>query len=199
MRKAKECRRQLKRCDRITSQIVCRGGPNKEARVKRAVRDYLAVGRDLSAKVDASLLDLCDPPVDTAHWEALAYFHRMLDKHLDLIQRRLLHEETIPAHEKVFSLFEPCLSGLLPNRDSACAFPFVCDGVDSNVVAFGTKPDRQGFNKGAGTASSPCVLVCCMGTGDEAVPAPIERIFHGRPWRQVFLFASFQSQGNKQT
>ena len=31
----------------------------------------------------------------------------MLDKHLDLVQRRLLQEETIPAHEKVFSLFEP--------------------------------------------------------------------------------------------
>ena len=71
------------------------------------MRDYLAVGRDLSAKVDASLLDLCDQPVDTAHWEALEYFHRMLDKHLDLVQRRLLQEEAIPAHEKVFSLFEP--------------------------------------------------------------------------------------------
>ena len=31
----------------------------------------------------------------------------MLDKHRDLIARRLLREETIPAHEKVFSLFEP--------------------------------------------------------------------------------------------
>jgi hypothetical protein len=29
------------------------------------------------------------------------------DKHLDLVARRLLNEETIPAHEKVFSLFEP--------------------------------------------------------------------------------------------
>jgi IS5 family transposase len=106
-RKAKEWRRQLKRCERITSQIVYRGGPNKEARVKRAVRDYLAVGRDLSAKVYASLLDLCDQPVDTAHWEALEYFHRMLDKHLDLVQRRHLNEEIIPAQEKVFSLFEP--------------------------------------------------------------------------------------------
>ena len=65
------------------------------------------MGRELSAKVHASLLDLCDQPVDTAHWEALAYFHRMLDKHLELVQRRLLQEETIPAHEKVFSLFEP--------------------------------------------------------------------------------------------
>ena len=106
-RKAKQWRRQLKNCERAASQIVYRGGPNKEARVKRAVRDYLAVGRDLGAKVQASLLGLCDQAVEAAHWEALAYFHRMLDKHLDLVQRRLLQEETIAAHEKVFSLFEP--------------------------------------------------------------------------------------------
>jgi hypothetical protein len=31
----------------------------------------------------------------------------MLAKHRDLVQRRLLNEETIPAHEKVFSRFEP--------------------------------------------------------------------------------------------
>lgn len=106
-RKAKEWRRQLKNCERTASHIVYRGGPNKEARVQRAVRDYLAVGRDLCAKVQESLLGLCDPLVETAHWETLAYFHRMLDKHLDLVQRRLLQEETIAAHEKVFSLFEP--------------------------------------------------------------------------------------------
>jgi len=106
-RKAKEWRRQLKRCERITSQIVYRGGPNKEARVKRAVRDYLTVGGALCAKVHASLLDLCDQPVDATHWEALEYFHRMLAKHLDLVRRRLLQEETIAAPEKVFSLFEP--------------------------------------------------------------------------------------------
>ena len=106
-RKAKEWRRQLKTCERVASQIVYRGGPNKEARVKRAVRDYLAVGRALSAKVQASLLGLYDQAVDLPDWEALAYFHRMLDKHLDLVERRLLREETIPPHEKVFSLFEP--------------------------------------------------------------------------------------------
>jgi transposase, IS5 family len=106
-RKAKEWRRQLKNCERIASQIVYRGGPNKEARVKRAVREYLAVGRALSAKVQASLLGLCEQPVEAAHWNGLEYFHRMLDKHLNLVQRRLLQEETIPAREKVFSLFEP--------------------------------------------------------------------------------------------
>jgi len=71
------------------------------------VREYLAVGRALSAKVRDSLLGLCDQPVDATHWEALAYFHRMLDKHLDLVDHRLLKEEKIPSHEKVFSLFEP--------------------------------------------------------------------------------------------
>ena len=106
-RKAKAWRRQLKNLERTASQIVYRGGPNKEARLKRAVRDYLAVGRELAAKVRASLASLCDQPVELAHWEALEYFQRMLDKHLDLVERRLLREETIPAHEKVFSLFEP--------------------------------------------------------------------------------------------
>ncbi len=106
-RKAKAWRRQLKTCERVASQIVYRGGPNKEARVQRAVRDYRAVGRELSTKVQASLLGLCDQPVDAADWEALAYFHAMLDKHLDLVERRLLQEETLPPHEKVFSLFEP--------------------------------------------------------------------------------------------
>jgi hypothetical protein len=106
-RKAKDWRRQLKSCERAASQVVYRGGANKEARVQRAVRDYLSVGRPLSAKVRASLVGLCDQPVALAHWEALEYFQRMLDKHLDLVERRLLKEQSIPASEKVFSLFEP--------------------------------------------------------------------------------------------
>jgi hypothetical protein len=106
-RKFKAWRRQLKACERAASQIVYRGGPNKAARVKSAVRAYLAVGRELSAKVRGSLLGLCDQAVCASRWERLAYFHAMLDQHLDLVERRLLNEETIPAHEKVFSLFAP--------------------------------------------------------------------------------------------
>jgi len=106
-RKFKAWRRQLKACERAASQIVYRGGPNKEARVKAAGRDYLAAGRELSAKVRESLLGLCEQTVCAARWERFAYFHAMLDKPLDLVERRLLKAETIPAHEKVFSLFEP--------------------------------------------------------------------------------------------
>jgi IS5 family transposase len=106
-RKAKDWRRRLKGLERLTSKTVYGGGAHKEKRVRAAVRDYVQVGRELSAKVSAGLLSLCDPAVNAAHWEALEYFHAMLDKHLDLVERRLLHEEKIPAAEKIFSLFEP--------------------------------------------------------------------------------------------
>lgn len=106
-RKAKDWRRRLKALEGISSQAVFGGGANKEARVRRAVGDYLAVATELSAKVSASLLGLCEPGVQSEHWEALAYFQGMLDKHIDLVKRRLLGEEKIGAEEKVFSLFEP--------------------------------------------------------------------------------------------
>jgi len=106
-RKAKDWRRRLKRLERLTSQTVYGGGAQKEKRVKSAVRDYVKSGRELSAKVGASLLRMCDQAVDLRDWQGLEYFHAMLDKHLDLVERRLLREEKIPAAEKVFSIFEP--------------------------------------------------------------------------------------------
>ena len=106
-RKAKDWRRRLKALERTTSKTVYGGGAKQEARVQAAVRDYLSAGRELCAKVSASLLGLCDQAVEAAHWEALGYFQAMLEKHLGLVERRLLKEEVIPAAEKVFSLFEP--------------------------------------------------------------------------------------------
>lgn len=106
-RKAKDWRRRLKALERIASKAAHGGGPSKEARLRQAVREYLRAGHELATKVHGSLLGLCEQPVEPPHWEALAYFHAMLVKHLDLVERRLLRDETIPAAEKVFSLFEP--------------------------------------------------------------------------------------------
>ena len=106
-RKAKDWRRRLKALERISSKTVYGGGAHKEKRVRQAVEEYLEAGRQLSEKVGASLLSLCDTGALESHWDGLAYFHGMLDKHLDLVERRLLREEKIPAAEKVFSLFEP--------------------------------------------------------------------------------------------
>jgi hypothetical protein len=35
------------------------------------------------------------------------WFHQMLDKHIDLLDRRILQGEPIPHQEKVFSIFQP--------------------------------------------------------------------------------------------
>jgi len=38
------------------------------------VLDYLQVGRELNAKISASLWALCDQPVAPADWDTLAWF-----------------------------------------------------------------------------------------------------------------------------
>ena len=39
--------------------------------------------------------------------ETLEYFHRMLNKHIDLAERMVIRGEQIPVGEKGYSLFEP--------------------------------------------------------------------------------------------
>lgn len=106
-RKLEDWRRRFKTAERAASKAVFGGGKDKDKRVQAAVSVYLEVGRGLSAKVSASLLSLCDQEVDVRDWELLAYFQQMIDKHLDLVDRRLLQHQAIPTTEKVYSLFEP--------------------------------------------------------------------------------------------
>ena len=106
-RKLEDWRRRLKACERVASKTVFGGGQDKERRLRVAVTDYLAVGRELSVKVAESLLGLCDQTIEPAWWDALAWFQTMLDKHVDLVDRRLLQGQTIAASEKIYSLFEP--------------------------------------------------------------------------------------------
>jgi transposase, IS5 family len=106
-RKLEDWRRRFKSAERVASKTAFGGGKDKEKRVRAVVSEYLQIGRQLSAKVQASLLRLCDQPVEEADWEVLAYFQQMLDKHVDLVGRRLLQGQDIPVAEKVYSLFEP--------------------------------------------------------------------------------------------
>jgi hypothetical protein len=106
-RKLEDWRTRFKAAERHASKVAFGGGKDKEKRVAEAVGTYVRVGQELGAKVTASLVSLCDQPVEFVHWEELAYFQHMLDKHLDLVDRRLLQGQTIGAQEKVFSLFEP--------------------------------------------------------------------------------------------
>ena len=106
-RKLDDWRRRFKAAERVASKTVFGGGKDKDKRVQVVVSDYLQIGRELSLKVQASLLSLCDQEVDVRDWELLAYFQQMIDKHLDLVDRRLLEHQVIPTAEKVYSLFEP--------------------------------------------------------------------------------------------
>ena len=105
-RKLEDWQRRLKAWERVASKTSTGGGKDKDKRVRDAVESYLEVARELSAKVGESLLSLCDQGVELPHWDTLAYFHGMLDKHIDLVDRRLLQKQIIPACEKVHSLFE---------------------------------------------------------------------------------------------
>jgi hypothetical protein len=71
----------------------------------------LSLSEELSHKLDESIQFLqCVPTLtDTAGttFNSLLSFKEYLDKHIDLVRRRLIYNEKIPHEEKMFSLFEP--------------------------------------------------------------------------------------------
>ena len=84
------------------------GGKNKESRLKYSVKNYLDIAKVLQEKV----VDFCaiftpNTIAQTGTFLEFEYYLKMIDKHLDLVERRLLEDEKIPHSEKLFSLFEP--------------------------------------------------------------------------------------------
>jgi len=107
-RKAKTWTRQLKNAKRACERTFSGGGANKEDRVRKTVSAYLQAARKLEAKVTDSIGELMAVSLTAGQHLNLMkihYFHEMLVKHIDLVDRRLLNHETIPHGEKVFSLF----------------------------------------------------------------------------------------------
>jgi hypothetical protein len=100
----------LKSQMRVLGNISQKGGQNKPERLQQAARVYLDQASSLSAKANATLAQLeaiALSAVESGRLIELTYFHEMLDKHIDLIGRRILKGEAIPHGEKIFSLFEP--------------------------------------------------------------------------------------------
>jgi len=94
------------------SKMMGKGGKNKKIRFKTKVREYLNVVKELSQKIDATLPEIkqsvsVDDIIRIVYLLELEYYKEMLDKHIDLVERRVLKEEKIPHSEKVFSIFEP--------------------------------------------------------------------------------------------
>lgn len=109
-RKAYTWRKQLKTLLRVCGAVAHGGGVKKRERLDAAVTAYLQKAYALEQKVFASLLALRPQAFSLPEQNILAeveYYHEMLIKHLDLIDRRVLQGESIPHADKLFSLFEP--------------------------------------------------------------------------------------------
>lgn len=109
-RKHKSIRAELKSQMRILGNINQKGGKNKQQRLENAARFYLNLAAQLQTKTIAAIEQLKSLPltlVEQARLKEIEYFYEMLEKHIDLIERRIIKGETIPHEEKLFSLFEP--------------------------------------------------------------------------------------------
>ena len=108
-RKHKDWRRKLKGQMVSLTRLLSGGGPNKEQRSRAAAEAYIADSYRFEEKVFATVQALPAPldAVEQLRREQLDYFHTMMIKQLDLVERRLLQGQKIAHEEKVFSLFEP--------------------------------------------------------------------------------------------
>ena len=92
---------------RAVGKVCSSGGRGKEQRIKNAVRSYLSKARALQDKLERSKEDLpTGDVIDVLIHLELDRYMELLDKHIDLLERRLIKGEQIPHEEKVFSIFE---------------------------------------------------------------------------------------------
>lgn len=99
---------------RKCSEIHRLKGANYHQRLSEATKEYLKVSKELAEKIEPSrkegalymALSVADLRIYNLLKE-LDYYLSMLNKHRDLLSRRVLLGEKIPHSEKVFSVFEP--------------------------------------------------------------------------------------------
>lgn len=106
-RKIKNWRTGLKGLMRELGKASSSGGKGKEQRVKSAACGYISKSRAFCSKLEKSLP--CFPIIDQHDLGliiSLEYFMQLLQKHIDLVDRRIIKGETIPHEEKIFSIFE---------------------------------------------------------------------------------------------
>ena len=104
-RKLSNWRRELKGLMRELGKASASGGKNKDKRVKKAAQAYLKKSRTLEKKMKAIDFPIEDVE-DLSRVLTLEHFIGLINKHIDLIDRRILKDETIPHEEKLFSVFE---------------------------------------------------------------------------------------------
>jgi len=106
-RKIENWRQELKGLMRGLGQASRSGGKNKQSRVKTAAKSYLNKARLLLSKLKSDLAKFPqNDELDIALVILLREYINLLDKHINLVDRRLLKGEQIAHQEKMFSIFE---------------------------------------------------------------------------------------------
>ena len=106
-RKIRSWYNEMKNMMRSVGKTSSSGGKGKEQRLKHAVSSYLSKARALLYKLERSkeILPIADS-ADMLIMLELDRFIGLLDKHIDLLERRIIKGEQIPHDEKLFSIFE---------------------------------------------------------------------------------------------
>jgi transposase, IS5 family len=108
-RKLQDWRKRLKLSKLSLERTKKGGGPNKEARLDKAVTHYLEIGYDLEKKIALTLQEIeglaLSPGTLILHLQ-LEDFHQMFMHHLLLVHMRLVDGEVIDHADKYFSVFE---------------------------------------------------------------------------------------------
>ena len=97
----------LKGLMRTLGKAIASGGANKARRVEDAAKHYLKKAGLLVNKLNAAMESF--PKEDLQDFSLLVkldHFKGLVEKHIDLVKRRLLKGEKIPHHQKMFSIFE---------------------------------------------------------------------------------------------
>ncbi len=104
-RKHEEWKSKIKNQKLVLERIIYRGkGVKKEEQIIKGANEYIKLLQLLSIKVENLILDCYNLDIEFIELE---YFYNMLDKHIDLIDRRLLKKEKIDSKDKTYSLFQP--------------------------------------------------------------------------------------------
>ncbi|MDH3324654.1 MAG: ISNCY family transposase [Candidatus Peregrinibacteria bacterium] len=106
-RKLSDWKKEIKGLMRELGKTNSSGGKNKEKRVKTAATKYINKTQALSEKINKILPKLPIKTVsDLQNTIQLEGYLELMDKHIDLVYRRLIKGEDIPHQEKLFSIFE---------------------------------------------------------------------------------------------
>jgi hypothetical protein len=106
-RKSYDWSKSLKSLSRSLGKASSSAGKNKEKREKDAANQYLKKAISFKKKLEYSKHKLIIADMrDLGNIISLEHFISLMDKHIDLIERRLIKGEKIPHEEKMFSIFE---------------------------------------------------------------------------------------------